>query len=98
MPRLIRLLSLGITLPVTLAVVIFAVANRAPVTVDFWPFALAVDVPVYGLALGTLAIGCLLGALLTWVPLLLTRRSLASARQKLVKLEADLAQKSAEKA
>ncbi len=98
MPRLIRLLSLGITLPVTLAVVVFAVANRGPVTVDFWPFALAVDVPVYGLALGTLAIGCLLGALLTWVPLLLTRRSLASARQKLVKLEADLAQKSAEKA
>lgn len=98
MPRLIRLLSLGITLPVTLAVVIFAIANRGPVSVDFWPFALAVDVPVYGLALGTLAIGCLLGALLTWVPLLLTRRALATARQKLVKLEADLAQASAEKA
>ena len=98
MPRLIRLLSLGITLPVTLAVVIFAIANRGPVSVDFWPFALAVDVPVYGLALGTLAIGCLLGALLTWVPLLLARRALASARQKLVKLEADSAQASAEKA
>ena len=42
MPRLIRLLSLGITLPVTLAVVIFAIANRGPVSVDFWPFALAV--------------------------------------------------------
>lgn len=96
MPRLIRLLSLLITLPVTLAVVVFAVANRGPVTVDFWPFALAVDVPLYGLALGTLALGCLLGALLTWLPLLLSRRALASARAKISKLEASLSQKSAE--
>lgn len=88
MPRLIRLLSLAITLPVTLAVVVFAVANRGPVTVDFWPFALAVDVPIYGLALGTLALGCLLGALLTWVPLLLTRRALAQARHRVEKLTA----------
>jgi uncharacterized integral membrane protein len=96
MPRLIRLLSLLITLPVTLAVVVFAVANRGPVTVDFWPFALAVDVPLYGLALGTLALGCLLGALLTWLPLLLTRRALTSTRAKIEKLEASLSQKSAE--
>lgn len=96
MPRLIRLLSLLITLPVTLAVVVFAVANRGPVTVDFWPFALAVEVPLYGLALGTLALGCLLGALLTWLPLLLTRRALLSARVKLHKLEQALAQKPTE--
>ena len=96
MPRLIRLLSLLITLPVTLAVVVFAVANRSPVTVDFWPFALAVDVPLYGLALGTLALGCLLGALLTWLPLLLARRALTSARAKIDKLEQMLSQKTTE--
>lgn len=92
MPRLIRLLSLLITLPVTLAVVVFAVANRDPVTVNFWPFALAVDVPLYGLALGTLALGCLLGALLTWLPLLLARRALVSARAKIQSLELTLSQ------
>ncbi len=91
MHRLIRLLSLLITLPVTLTVVVFAVANRHPVSVDFWPFALAVDVPLYGLALGTLALGCFLGALLTWVPLYLARHALASARTKIATLEAEKA-------
>jgi hypothetical protein len=43
-----------------------------------------------------LALGCLLGALLTWLPLLLTRRALTSARAKIEKLEASLSQKSAE--
>ncbi len=91
MPRLIRLLSLLITLPVTLVVVVFAVANRHPVSVDFWPFALAVDVPLYALALGTLALGALLGALLTWLPLLVARRALTSARAKIATLEAEKA-------
>ncbi len=91
MPRLIRLLSLFITLPVTLLVVVFAVANRHPVSVDFWPFALAMDIPLYALALGTLALGCLLGALLTWLPLLLARRALTSARAKIEALEAEKA-------
>ncbi len=89
MPRLIRLLSLLITLPVTLVVVVFAVANRHPVSVDFWPFALAIDIPLYALALGTLALGCLLGALLTWLPLLVARRALAGTRAKIAVLEAE---------
>jgi lipopolysaccharide assembly protein A len=91
MPRLIRLLSLFITLPVTLVVVVFAVANRHPVSVDFWPFALAMDIPLYALALGTLAFGGLLGALLTWVPLLLARHALAGARAKIETLETEKA-------
>lgn len=91
MSRLVRLLSFAVSFPVTLAAIVFAVTNRGPVTVDFWPFALAVDVPVYVLALGTLAIGMGLGALLTWFPFLLTRQALARARRRLEELETDLA-------
>ncbi len=47
---------------VALAVVVtFAVANRAPVEIHFWPLPLAIELPVYGILL----IGFLLGVVVT---------------------------------
>ena len=54
-------------LPFALVVVIFAVSNRGPVGVDFWPLPFQQDVPLYLLSLGTLAFGFFFGALLTWL-------------------------------
>lgn len=53
--------------PFALVVVIFAVSNRASVSVDFWPLPFKQETPLYLLSLGTLAFGFFFGALLTWL-------------------------------
>ena len=45
---------------------VFAVANRAAVTLSLWPFDAVMDVPLYLLVLGALLAGILLGGLATW--------------------------------
>jgi len=54
-------------LPFALVVVIFAVSNRGPISVDFWPLPFSQEIPLYLLSLGTLAFGFFFGALLTWL-------------------------------
>ncbi len=54
-------------IPLALAVVVFAVANRAPVILDLWPMPLTLDVPVFALALAGGMAGFLAGALITWL-------------------------------
>ncbi|GBD42964.1 hypothetical protein HRbin40_00425 [bacterium HR40] len=58
MLRILRLLAAGSGL---LLIVLFAIGNRAPVDVAFWPTPLVVDLPLYGVFL----MGLLLGALVT---------------------------------
>ena len=62
-----KFLSWLLFLPFALVVVIFAVSNRGPIAVDFWPLPFSQDVPLYLLSLGTLAFGFFFGALLTWM-------------------------------
>lgn len=62
-----RHLSWIVTFPVTLVVVVFAVTNRAEVTVRFWPFPWSIELPVWLLVLGSLLAGFLLGGLATWL-------------------------------
>ncbi len=62
-----RFLSWLLFLPFALIVVIFAVSNRGPIAVDFWPLPFSQDVTLYLLSLGTLAFGFFFGALLTWM-------------------------------
>jgi uncharacterized integral membrane protein len=47
------------------AVVVFAVSNRAAVTVDLWPLPWRLSPPLYALVLGAGALGLVLGAALT---------------------------------
>lgn len=63
----VRFLFWLLFLPFALVVVIFAVSNRAPITVDFWPLPFKQETPLYLLSLGTLAFGFFFGALLTWL-------------------------------
>ncbi|WP_419797884.1 MAG: lipopolysaccharide assembly protein LapA domain-containing protein [Terasakiella sp.] len=62
-----RILSWLLFVPFALVVVIFAVSNRGPIAVDFWPLPFSQDIPLYLLSLGTLAFGFFFGALLTWL-------------------------------
>ena len=60
-------LSWLVTLPVTLAVVIFAVSNRTPVEIDLFPFSPHPVLPAYLLVLGSLFVGFLVGGAVTWL-------------------------------
>ncbi|PLX38022.1 MAG: DUF1049 domain-containing protein [Hyphomicrobiales bacterium] len=58
--------------PISLIVVVLAVANRHPVTLSLDPFAtdtpaLAVTVPVFWLFFATLALGIILGGVAVWL-------------------------------
>ena len=53
--------------PVTAAIVLFAVSNRAILTLRLWPLPYEVDIPVYALVLGAGFIGFLIGATVAWI-------------------------------
>ena len=59
---LARALGAAITLPLTLLVIAFALSNRGAVAIGLWPFDDLVEMPVYLMALGALALGFLAGA------------------------------------
>jgi len=62
-----KILSWLLFIPFALVVVIFAVSNREPIAVDFWPLPFSQEIALYLLSLGTLAFGFFFGALLTWL-------------------------------
>ena len=61
-----RLLRWVLVLSVTLAAVLFAVSNRQLAEVYLWPLPLVIDAPVYLIALGSLVLGFLIGAVAAW--------------------------------
>jgi uncharacterized integral membrane protein len=76
-----------LTLPLTVVVIVFAVANRDFVPLDLWPFEIALQVPVFALVLGSLFLGFLIGALAMWLSGGKQRRQARAARGRLAKLE-----------
>jgi uncharacterized integral membrane protein len=55
-----------VAVPAALAAMALAVSNRERVTVSFDPLPLEFTLPLYGLALGSLAIGVVLGGVGVW--------------------------------
>ncbi|MEM7170812.1 MAG: lipopolysaccharide assembly protein LapA domain-containing protein [Pseudomonadota bacterium] len=56
-----------ISLPLTIVIVVFALANQQSATIDLWPFGLTVPAPVYLIVLLSLLVGFLLGGLVAWL-------------------------------
>jgi len=81
-------LSLLITLPLTVILVVFAITNRGAATISLWPLPLAVDLPLFLLVLGPLAVGLFGGLLWLWTPLTLARRRARKAEERIAALEA----------
>jgi uncharacterized integral membrane protein len=87
MTRLVRLI---VGLIALLIIVIFAIANRAPVEVSFAPLPLAIELPVYGVFLLGLVIGGLLGGAVVWLNGHPYRRDARRLRNKVWALENQL--------
>lgn len=62
-----KYLTLLVTLPVTVAVVVFAVNNRDGVTLNPWPFDGAITLPIFVVALVPFVAGFVLGGVAQWV-------------------------------
>ena len=77
--------------------VVFAVSNRATVSLSLWPFDVVIEAPLYLLLIGTLTAGVLLGGAAVWLTVLPHRllarrlaRDVETLGTKLDTLQADL--------
>ncbi|MDB5510770.1 MAG: LapA family protein [Enterovirga sp.] len=83
-----------VLLPIALVVVLLSVANRAPVTFSFDPFAngapeLAVTLPLFAVVLGSLALGVILGGFGSWIAAGKQRRARRSSSREINRLKAE---------
>ncbi len=78
-----RYLAWIITLPLGLAIVLFAISNREPVALSVWPLQEALQLPVYLAVLVPFVLGLIGGAFVVWV-------GAAAARRRVRRLEARL--------
>ena len=62
----VKLLFWILGIPLIVAIVAFATSNRAPVSLDLWPFPFAIEPPAYAAILGASLIGFLAGAAYAW--------------------------------
>jgi uncharacterized integral membrane protein len=63
----VKFLSWLIGIPVAVVAIVFAVINRHSVMVDLWPLPWEVQLPLYLLVLGFLALGLVLGGCMVWL-------------------------------
>ena len=79
-----------LTLVLTAIFVIFTVANRAPVTIDFWPFEFQQSLPFSLVVLFSLLFGFVVGAFLMWLRFGAARARARHAEQRAGVLEREL--------
>jgi putative membrane protein len=75
--------------PLLLVGAFFAIANRDIVTVELWPIAGRVTMPLFAALVGALYTGFLLGALIAWWAGRHGRRATREARRRANALEAE---------
>ena len=85
-----RRFSWILTLPLLVAVVIFAVANRDAVTLNLWPLDRSGPVPLFVVVLGSAFAGLLIGGVAAWLSGAETRRRARHARHRVSELEREL--------
>ncbi|MDR6953587.1 putative integral membrane protein [Ancylobacter sp. 3268] len=76
-----RILSIVLILPISIGIIMLAVANRHPVALVLDPFAgaLSVDLPLFVVVLASLIIGVALGGITVWLRQGRYRRAARSA-------------------
>jgi uncharacterized integral membrane protein len=86
-----RILSLIVTAPITVLVVLFAVSNLDPVTLRLRPFPYDMTIPIWALTLIVLFVGFILGAIVTWIGDRRRRREARLLARRVSELEQSLA-------
>jgi putative membrane protein len=87
-----RVLAWLVGLPLTIAVVLFAVSNRQSITIGFWPFADGIEAPAYLIGLVPMALGLLIGAGLAGIGTVHARFRHRSATRTIRAMEKRLAE------
>lgn len=85
-----RFITWLIGVAVAVFMVTFAVSNRTPVSVTVWPFPFALDLGLYIIILGSVLVGFMVGALVTWVAGGKHRRQVRRQRAEIRNLESEL--------
>lgn len=80
-------MRLLIAAPFLIVLVLFALSNRQPVTLGFWPTDLALEVPLSAAVLAVAAAAFLLGACIVWLSELRIRRRARRAEARVEVLE-----------
>jgi uncharacterized integral membrane protein len=78
------------TLAAAVLLIPFAVSNRAPVSLGFWPLPFLVALPLYLLVLSLLLVGFVIGAGAAWLAGRRTRHELRRRRRRVEALEREL--------
>lgn len=83
-----------VLLPIALLTLLFAIANRLPVTLSLDPFAkgepeIALAVPLYAIVFAAVALGVVLGGIGTWISGARGRRSGRASRREATRLKAE---------
>ncbi|MDJ0950793.1 MAG: LapA family protein [Alphaproteobacteria bacterium] len=84
-----------ITLPIAAVAIAFAVSNKGPVTVSFWPLPYEQQAPLYAVAFAGVLIGFIAGAMAAWISGGKWRRRARSGSREVASLKHSLAQKAA---
>ena len=79
-----------IAIPVLIVLALFAVSNRQPVTVGFWPTDFSIMVPFAGAVLAVAAFTFLVGGFIVWVTDLRVRRRARRAEARVEVLEEEV--------
>ena len=85
-----RRLSLILTVPLAVIVVIFALTNRQVTEVRLWPFGIELAAPLFLLVLLCALAGFLIGAAVMWFASGRSRRRHREARWRITDLEREL--------
>lgn len=80
----------AVTLVAVVFLVPFAVSNREPVSLGFWPLPFLVDLPLYLLVLSLLLVGFVIGVAAGWLAGRRMRRELRRRRRRVEALEREL--------
>ena len=80
----------AVTLVAAVLLIPFALSNREPVSLGFWPLPFLVDLPLYLLVLLLLLAGFVIGAAAAWIAGRHLRRELRHRRRHVEALEREL--------
>ncbi len=86
-----KLLTTLIAAIAALAVILFAVSNRAPVTLELWPLPYRVDLGLYAVVLLAVLAGFVAGVIAAWLMAAEQRRDARRRKAQIKDLEQSLA-------